>query len=78
MGRTDSTLWFKENEVKLEVVLEISLSSRKWCQDRSSGSSTADEAKGKMVLDIMKMVLVVALVAFPHSLLEEEGKAWRW
>ena len=65
MGRTDSILWFKGNGVKPKAVLHISLSSRKWCQDRSSGSSTADEAKWKLVLDIMKVVLVVAFVALP-------------
>ena len=36
-----------------------------WCRDRSVGSSTTDEVKGKLVLDIMKIVLVVALVALP-------------
>ena len=65
MGRTDYTLWFKGNGVKLEVVLQISPSSHKWCRDRSSGSSIADEAKWKLVLDIMKVVLVVAFVALP-------------
>ena len=65
MGRTDSTLWFKGNGVKPKAVLHISPSSHKWFWDRSGGSSTADEAKGKLVLDIMKMVLVVALVSLP-------------
>ena len=65
MGRTDCTLWFKGNGIKLKVVLHISSSSRKWCRDRSGGSSIADEVKEKLVLDIMKMVLVVALVSFP-------------
>ena len=65
MGRTDSTLWFKANGVQLEAVLQISLSSRKWFQDRLGGSSTTNEEKGKLVLNIMKMVLVVALVSLP-------------
>ena len=43
----------------------ISLSSCKWCWDRSGGSSTADETEGKLVLEIMKIVLVVVLVALP-------------
>ena len=65
MGRIDSTLWFKGNGVKSEAVLKISPSSLKWCRDRSGGSSIADEVKEKLVLDIMKMVLVVALVSLP-------------
>ena len=65
MGRTYSTLWFKGNGVKPNLILHISPSSCKWCRDRSGGSSIADEAKGKLVLDIMKMVLVVALVSLP-------------
>ena len=65
MGRTDSTLWFKRNVVKPEAVLQISPSTCKWCRDRSGGSSIADEVKGKLVLDMMKMVLVVTLFAFP-------------
>ena len=65
MGRTDSTLWFKGNGVKPKAVLHISPSSHKWCWDRSGGYSTAVEMEGKPVLDIMKMVLVVALVALP-------------
>ena len=65
MGRTDSTLWFKGNGVKPKAVLQISPSLPKWCRDRSGGSSTANEAKGKLVLDIMKTVLVVDLVALP-------------
>ena len=65
MGITDSTLWFKGNGVRPKAILQISPSSRKWCQDRLGGSSIVDEAKGKLVLDIMKMVLVVALVSLP-------------
>ena len=53
MGRTNSTLWFKRNGVKLKAVLHISLSSRKWCRDRSGGSSIADEMEGKLVLEKM-------------------------
>ena len=45
-GRTNSTVWFKGNGVKSEVVLQISPSLRKWCQDISSGSSTDDEMEG--------------------------------
>ena len=63
MGRSNSTVWFKGNGIKPKAVLHISPSSRKWCRDRLGGSSTANEAKGKLVLDIIKMVLVVALVA---------------
>ena len=65
MGRTDSTLWFKLNGVKPKVVLHISPSSCKWCRDRSGGSSITDEMEGKLLLEIEKMVLVVALVALP-------------
>ena len=65
MGRIDSILWFKGNEVKPKVVLHISLLSCKWCQDKSGGYSTANEAKEKLVPDIRKMVLVVDLVALP-------------
>ena len=46
--------------------------SRKWCWDRSCGSSTADKEKGKLVLDIMKMVLVVDLDAL--SLVSTGGR----
>ena len=53
MGRTDSKLWFKGNGVKPKAVLHISPSLRKWCQDRSGGSSTVDEMEGKLVLEIM-------------------------
>ena len=74
MGRIDSTLWFKGNGVKPKAVLHISPSSRKWCWDRSSGSSTVNETEGKLVLEIMQMVLVVVFVALPQSLLEEEGR----
>ena len=42
MGRIDSTLWFKGNEVKPEGVLQISLSLHKWCWDRSGGYSTTN------------------------------------
>ena len=65
MGRTDSTLWFKGNRVKLKEVLHISSSLRKWWRDRSGGASTIDDTEGKLVIDIMKMVLVVVFVAFP-------------
>ena len=73
MGRTDSILWFKGNGVKPEVVLQISPSSCKWCRDRSGGSSTADEEKRKLVLDIMKMGLVVALVVVPPVYVRGRG-----
>ena len=74
MGRTDSTLWFKGNGVKLKAVLHTSPSLRKWCRDRSGGSSTTDEAKGKMVLDIMKMVLVVDLDSLPPVFVGGRGE----
>ena len=73
MRRTYSTLWFKGNGVKPKVVLHISPSSRQWCWDKSGGSSIDDEVKGKMVLDIMKMVLVVALVALSSEPIRGTG-----
>ena len=63
--RTDSTLWFKGNGVKLKAVLHISPSLRKWCRNRSGGSSIANEMEGRLVLEIMQLVLVVVLVALP-------------
>ena len=73
MGRTNFTIWFKGNGVKPEVVLHISPSSRKWCWDRSGGSSTVDEVKRKLVLNIMKVVLVVDFVALPPVSVEGRG-----
>ena len=66
MGRINSTLWFKGNGLKPKEVLHISPSSCKWCQDRSVGSSKGDEMEGRLVLEIMSMVLFVALVALPQ------------
>ena len=75
MERTDSTLWFKGNQVKPEVVLQISLSLRKCCHDRLGGYSTSDETEGRLVLDIMKMELVVVLVALPLVSVGERGES---